>query len=137
MSVKKAVTSALASLLVLTSAACSNPQGNPAKTAQEVVQLMVDGEFDKACDHFASDDGPLLRDSEFHAACVYIFTKDNSDLAAYKGKKLTVSSASVDGDTAEVGPDDVNEEFRPLFEQSSIELIKIDDKWYVDAGDFS
>lgn len=134
MSTKKLLFAAVGTAVALMCVSCSgNVQDNAAKTTEQAVNYLVSGEADKACALFAFDGVPTEKDSQEHATCVYGLAMSKEEFAPYAGKKLKVESATVDGDSATVGPDDVNEDFKPLFEEDEIDLIQIDGKWYIDS----
>jgi hypothetical protein len=134
MSTRKFLFAALGAAVTVMCVSCSGSvQDNAAKTTEQAVNYMVSGEADKACALFAFGGVPVEKDSQEHATCVYGVAMDKEAFAPYLDKKLKVNSATIDGDAATVGPEDVNDEFKPLFEQAEVDLVRIDGNWYIDS----
>ncbi|MGQ3383230.1 hypothetical protein [Glutamicibacter sp. TV12E] len=131
---KKSLSLIASGAAVLALSGCSDPQDNPAQTAQEAMSRIMDGKTEEACELMASSEGAFVEGTEDHAGCILIMTRMKSLMEPYKEQDLVVSSSSIDEaeGAAEVTGDDVNDEFKEFFDDNHLDLIRIDDKWYIE-----
>ncbi|HCM95101.1 MAG TPA: hypothetical protein DIT09_10820 [Glutamicibacter sp.] len=83
------------------------------------MNFIIDGIPEAACDLIATSDGPIVRDTQEHAMCVYYMSSMKPMAEPYQDKKLGIDSATIDEDTAEVTDDLVNEEFKRILPSES------------------
>ena len=105
-------------------AGCSGGQDDPAAVVQEWISAVQDGDYEQACLMVAEDEStPLTEDSDDFGECTTAF-----EMLAQEGSD-ELSTMADDSTSTEQDGAEATVEFRES--GSVVDLIRIDDAWYL------
>jgi len=115
-----AVSAGIATLM----AGCSGGQDDPAAVVQEWISAVQDGDYEQACLMVAEDEStPLTEESDDFGECTTSF-----EMLAQEGSD-ELSTMADDSTSTEQDGAEATVEFRET--GSVVDLIRIDDTWYL------
>lgn len=126
-------------LLMMLAACSGTSQENPAATAESFLHAMGEQDAEAAC-LLASDDGqPVQEGSAGFKQCVGFFTmalgSGEANWGALAEATVTQATLSEGGTQATVDEEDIKVPGSGDLDLGDLTLVKIEEKWYVDALD--